>query len=53
MAATVSFNPGMTMVKLSGSLAKKFGRDHPKQIDSGTSREVFKALSCTIDGFEK
>lgn len=53
MAAAVSFAAGMTVVKLSGSLAKKFGREHPKHIDSGTSREVFKALNCTIDGFEK
>ena len=43
---------GMTTIKLSGSLAQKFGRAHAKKIDSGTSREVFKAMSCTIEGFE-
>lgn len=52
MAATDSCTAGMTVIKLSGSLAQKFGRKHFKQIDSGTSREVFKALSCTVDGFE-
>ncbi|PMY37305.1 tail assembly protein [Pseudomonas sp. GW456-L14] len=44
---------GSTTIKLSGSLAKKFGRTHLKQIDSGTAREVFKALGCTIEGFEQ
>ncbi|WDH25123.1 tail assembly protein [Pseudomonas chlororaphis] len=53
MAASVSLASGMTMIMLSGSLARKFGRKHTRQIDSGTSREVFKALSCTIDGFEQ
>nr|WP_243433246.1 tail assembly protein [Pseudomonas sp. 58(2021)] len=42
----------MTTIKLSGSLAQKFGRSHAKKIDSGTSREVFKAMSCTVEGFE-
>lgn len=53
MAAAVSFATSMTTVKLSGSLARKFGRDHRRQIDTGTSREVFKALNCTIEGFEQ
>jgi predicted phage tail protein len=43
----------MTTIMLSGSLARKFGRKHVKRIDSGTSREVFKALGCTIHGFEQ
>ena len=42
----------MTVIKLSGSLAQKFGRNHSKQIDSGSSREIFKSLICTIHGFE-
>lgn len=53
MAATISLATSMTMIKLSGSLAKKFGRYHLKQIDSGTAREVFKALNCTLEGFEQ
>lgn len=38
---------------LSGSLVSKFGRVHPKQIDSGSALEVFKALNCTLPGFEQ
>ncbi|POA52138.1 MULTISPECIES: tail assembly protein [unclassified Pseudomonas] len=52
MAAAVMTAQGMTSIMLSGSLAKKFGRRHSRKIDSGTSREVFKALNCTIEGFE-
>lgn len=43
----------MTTIKLSGSLAQKFGRTHRRQIDSGESWEVFKALRATIAGFEE
>lgn len=50
--AAVASEGGLTVVLLSGSLARKFGRVHCKQIDTGTSREVFKALNCTISGFE-
>ncbi|SNS10722.1 Phage-related protein, tail component [Pseudomonas japonica] len=42
----------MTTIKLSGSLAQKFGRTHRRQIDSGQSWEVFKALRATLTGFE-
>ena len=42
----------MTTIKLSGSLAKKFGRLHRRMIDSGSTWEVFQALKATIDGFE-
>ncbi|EPH3178574.1 tail assembly protein [Citrobacter freundii] len=41
----------MTNIKLSGSLAKMFGRTHQRLI--GTPREVFRALSVTVPGFEK
>lgn len=41
----------MTTIKLSGSLAKTFGRVHQRLI--GPTREAFKALSATIPGFEK
>lgn len=42
----------MTVIKLSGSLAQKFGRTHRRQIDSGGTLEVFKALRATLEGFE-
>jgi predicted phage tail protein len=42
----------MTIIKLSGSLAQKFGRTHRRQLDSGDTWEVFKALKATLDGFE-
>lgn len=42
----------MTTIKLSGSLAQKFGRVHRRQIDSGETWEVFKALKATLVGFE-
>ena len=41
----------MTTIKLSGSLAKMFGRAHQRLIS--TPREVFRALSVTVPGFEK
>jgi predicted phage tail protein len=41
----------MATIKLSGSLAKFFGRDHQRLIR--TPREVFRALSATVPGFEK
>ncbi|EAB4306112.1 tail assembly protein [Salmonella enterica] len=41
----------MTNIKLSGSLAKMFGRAHQRLIS--TPREVFRALSVTVPGFEK
>lgn len=44
-------NEVMTNIKLSGSLAKTFGRVHQRLIS--TPREVFRALSVTVPGFEK
>jgi predicted phage tail protein len=43
----------MTTIKLSGSLAQKFGRTHRRQLDSGDTWEVFKALKATLAGFEE
>ncbi|MGJ7474461.1 tail assembly protein [Pseudomonas fulva] len=40
-------------IKLSGSLAQKFGRLHPKVLDTGKAWEAFKALKVTIPGFEE
>ncbi|PVZ19916.1 MULTISPECIES: tail assembly protein [unclassified Pseudomonas] len=45
MSCTVS-------IKLSGPLARKFGRTHERHLDSGQSWEVFKALNATLAGFE-
>ena len=42
-----------TTILLSGSLAKQFGRNHVYDLDSGTTREAFSALKCTIEGFEQ
>lgn len=42
----------MTTIKLSGSLAQKFGRLHRRQVGPGDTWEVFRALKATIDGFE-
>ncbi|QHG64359.1 tail assembly protein [Pseudomonas putida] len=53
MTATAPHFASMTTIKLSGSLAKKFGRTHRRQIDSGETWEVFKALKATLQGFEE
>ncbi|MBG8559132.1 tail assembly protein [Pseudomonas qingdaonensis] len=49
--SAIVYSP-MTTIKLSGSLAQKFGRLHRRQIDSGETWEVFKALKATLEGFE-
>ncbi|EKN5164219.1 tail assembly protein [Yersinia enterocolitica] len=41
----------MTTIKLSGSLANRFGRTHRRLISS--TKEAFKALCVTIPGFEE
>ncbi|KQV21112.1 phage tail protein [Pseudomonas sp. Root329] len=51
-AIAINYQP-MTTIKLSGSLAKKFGRIHRRLLDSGKSWELFKALKYTIEGFEE
>ncbi len=42
----------LTTIKLSGSLAKKFGREHKRFLDTGTTTEAFSALKNTLQGFE-
>ena len=49
--SAIVYSP-MTTIKLSGSLAQKFGRLHRRQVGSGDTWEVFRALKATIDGFE-
>ncbi|EPL1952545.1 TPA: tail assembly protein [Citrobacter freundii] len=39
-----------TTIKLSGSMAQRFGRTHRRVLTS--ANEVFRALSSTIDGFD-
>ena len=49
--SAIVYSP-MTTIKLSGSLAQKFGRMHRRQVASGDTWEAFRALKATIDGFE-
>ncbi|UOK36296.1 tail assembly protein [Pseudomonas palleroniana] len=49
--SAIVYSP-MTTIKLSGSLAQKFGRLHRRQVGSGDTWEVFRALKATVDGFE-
>lgn len=42
----------MTTILLSGSLAKAFGREHFRLLETGTTTEAFSALKHTIHGFE-
>jgi len=53
MSLTAAHYQPLTVIKLSGSLAKKFGRIHRRQIDSGATLEVFKALNATVEGFSE
>ncbi len=43
----------MTVIKLSCSLARKFGRIHRRALDGGSVFEVFRALKATVPGFEE
>lgn len=43
----------MTVIKLSGSLAAKFGREHRRFLDTGTTTEAFSAIKNTLQGFEQ
>lgn len=45
-------NTAMTRILLSGSLAKAFGREHFRQLETGTTQEAFSAIKHTIAGFE-
>jgi len=51
MAASVAHYQPMVTIKLSGSLASKFGRVHRRLLDSGQTWEAFKALKATLEGF--
>ncbi|MFG0540235.1 tail assembly protein [Pseudomonas sp. YQ_5] len=50
-SSAIHYTP-MTTIKLSGSLAQKFGRTHRRQLDSCDTWEAFQALKATLVGFE-
>lgn len=52
MAATLNINQAMTTILLSGPLIKMFGRVHHRELGSKSVGEAFKALKCTLEGFE-
>lgn len=52
MATITSTNQSMTTILLSGPLIKLFGRIHYRELGSKSVGEAFKALKCTLDGFE-
>ncbi|UTL92479.1 tail assembly protein [Pseudomonas fluorescens] len=52
MAATAAHYEPMTIIKLSGSLAKRFGRTHRRLLDVRSFRDACKALSATLPGFD-
>ncbi|MBC3503607.1 tail assembly protein [Pseudomonas sp. SWRI59] len=52
MAATAAHYEPMTIIKLSGALAKRFGRSHRRLLDVRSFRDACKALSATLPGFD-
>lgn len=53
MQSSVAQYQPMTKIKLSGSLAAKFGRTHRRVLDSGQAWEAFRALKATLEGFKE
>lgn len=49
---TAQANQSMTTILLSGPLIKLFGREHHRELGSKSVGEAFKALKCTLEGFE-
>ncbi|MFU7227371.1 tail assembly protein [Pseudomonas aeruginosa] len=43
----------MTIIKLSGPLIREFGREHRRQLDTGSVQEAFSALRNTLPGFKE
>lgn len=52
MAVLMRSNQEFTTILLSGPLIKLFGRRHYRELGSKSVGEAFKALKCTLDGFE-
>ncbi len=53
MPATAAHYEQMTIIKLSGSLAKRFGRVHRRLLQVSNFRDVCKALIATLPGFDE
>jgi predicted phage tail protein len=53
MAATAAHYTPRTKILLTGPLAKRFGAVHWKLLDTGRVWEGFKAMNCTVEGFEE
>lgn len=49
-ASALDYQP-MTIIKLSGPLIREFGREHRRQLDTGSVQEAFSALRNTLPGF--
>lgn len=52
MTSAAHYTPA-TIIKLSGPLARLFGRNHRYFLDRGTAEEAFSALRNTLDGFRE
>ena len=52
MPTAAHYSPA-TVIKLSGPLARLFGRTHRYFLDRGTTEEAFSALRNTLDGFRE
>lgn len=50
---SITRNPQICTILLSGRLARMFGREHRRQLDTGTTWEAFSALRNTIPGFRE
>ncbi|HFN7138733.1 TPA: tail assembly protein [Pseudomonas aeruginosa] len=53
MAASALDSRPMTIIKLSGPLIRQFGREHRRQLDTGSVQEAFSALRNTLPGFKE
>lgn len=53
MAATAAHYEPMTIIKLSGPLARQFGRVHRRLLDVRSFRDACRALSATLPGFDE
>ena len=53
MAALSQQFPQKTVIQLGAALGKRFFREKEFQLDTGSAREVFRALKYTVEGFEK
>lgn len=52
MTTAAHYTPA-TIIKLSGPLARLFGRNHRYILDRGTAEEAFSALRNTLEGFRE